>query len=406
MLKPAFTFLLLLSLFSGHAVAADDLPRVFLLNAKVLAEQKASIANNKNSVLATKAKNNADSAMKEGPFSVMQKDRTPPSGNKHDYMSQAPYFWADPKSPTGLPYIQRDGERNPEIEKISDHNNIGKMAKTARTLALAYYLTGNQVYADRAALILRTWFLDPETYMRPNLEFGQAIPGVNTGRSIGIIETPSLTSVVDAVGLLAGSKSWGIDDQKKMTAWFADYLKWLQGSEHGRKESKAANNHGTYYDMQVADFAFFVGDRELAKQILLQAETKLIASQVEPDGRQPLEMARTRSLSYSVMNLRGLINLAYLGDQVGLDLWHFETKDGRSIRKALDYLVPYAQGEKKWERQQITDFKLPELVPEFLRAAAAYKNPTYAEIATKIEGDDTNIDTLLLRAALNTSRSK
>jgi hypothetical protein len=376
------------------------------LNAKVLAEQKAKIALNKNSDLATKAKSSADSAMKDGPFSVMQKDRTPPSGNKHDYMSQAPYFWPDPKSPTGLPYIQRDGERNPEIEKISDHSNIGKMARTARTLALAYYLTGNQAYADRAALILRTWFLDPETYMRPNLEFGQAIPGVNTGRSIGIIETPSLTSVVDAVGLLAGSKSWSSEDQKKITAWFADYLKWLQESEHGRKESKAANNHGTYYDMQVADFALFVGDRELAKQILVQAQTKRIASQVEPDGRQPLEMARTRSLSYSVMNLRGLITLAYLGDQVGLDLWHFETKDGRSIRKALDFLVPYAQGDKKWERQQITDFKLPEFVPELFRAAAAYKNQKYEEIATKIEGDDPNLDTILLRAALNTPRSK
>src|SRR5882757_1076625 len=399
MLKPAFTFLLLLSLASGRAAATDDLPRVFLLNAKVLAEQKASIVRDKNSALAAKARSSADSAMKEGPFSVMQKDRTPPSGNKHDYMSQAPYFWPDPKSPTGLPYIQRDGERNPEIEKISDHSNIGKMAKTARTLALAYYLTGNQAYADRAALILRTWFLDPETYMRPNLELGQAIPGVNTGRSIGIIETPSLTSVVDAVGLLAGSKSWSSDDQKKITAWFADYLKWLQESEHGRKESKAANNHGTHYDMQVADFALFVGERELAKHILLQAETKRIASQVEPDGRQPLEMARTRSLSYSVMNLRGLINLAYLGDKVGVDLWHFETKDGRSIRKALDFLVPYAQGDKKWEQQQITDFKLPEFVPELLRAATAYKNPKYEEIATKIEGNDPNLDTLLLRAA-------
>jgi hypothetical protein len=406
MLKPAFTFLLLLSLTSLHAAAADNLPRVFLLNAKVLAEQKASIARDKNSALAAKAKSSADSAMKDGPFSVMQKDRTPPSGNKHDYMSQAPYFWADPKTPTGLPYIQRDGERNPEIEKISDHSNIGKMAKTARTLALAHYLTGNQAYADRATLILRTWFLDPETYMRPNLEFGQAIPGVNTGRSIGIIETPSLTSVVDAVGLLAGSKSWSIDDQNKMTAWFADYLKWLQESEHGRKESRAANNHGTYYDMQVADFALFVGDRKLAEQILLQAQTKRIASQVESDGRQPLEMARTRSMSYSLMNLRGLMNLAYLGDQVGLDLWHFETKDGRSIRKALEFLAPYAQGDKKWEHQQITDFNPREFVPELFRAAAAYKNPSYAVIATKIEGDDPNLDTLLLRAALTSQRSK
>ena len=55
------------------------------------------------------------------PPSVMDKGVTPPSGDKHDYMSQAPYWWPDPTKPDGSPYIRKDGERNPEIDKITDH---------------------------------------------------------------------------------------------------------------------------------------------------------------------------------------------------------------------------------------------------------------------------------------------
>ena len=59
----------------------------------------------------------AGAALSAGPFSVTDKAVVPPSGDKHDDMSQAPYWWPNPATPNGLPYVQRDGERNPEIDK-------------------------------------------------------------------------------------------------------------------------------------------------------------------------------------------------------------------------------------------------------------------------------------------------
>src|SRR5205085_4019802 len=97
-----------------------------------------------------KLERDAQQALTVGPFSVVSKAVTPPSGDKHDYMSQAPYFWADPAKPNGLPYIRRDGERNPEINKISDHQVMDQMVAAVETLALAYYLKGDAAHADKA----------------------------------------------------------------------------------------------------------------------------------------------------------------------------------------------------------------------------------------------------------------
>src|SRR2546421_9305635 len=254
------------------------LPRVFLLDARRLSETRRSILSGNKSFDAALQKLEADArkALKAGTFSVVNKTAMPPSGDKHDYMSQAPYFWPDPKSPNGLPYIRRDGERNPEINKITDHHTMDQMVSAVETLALAYYLKGNEAYAAKAAQLLRAWFFDPATRMNPSLEYAQFIPGVNTGRGIGLIETRGLTHVVDAIGLLAGSKALTEADQRGLQDWFGKFLEWMQESKNGREESAAKNNHGTYYDVQVVSYALFLGKKGLAVRVLQEAQQKRI----------------------------------------------------------------------------------------------------------------------------------
>jgi hypothetical protein len=202
--------------------------------------------------------------------------------------------------------------------------------------------------------------------------------------------------VVDAVGLLAGAKAWTAADQRGLEQWFTDFLRWMQESKNGRDEAAAKNNHGTYYDVQVASFALFVGRTELATEILKAARGKRIAVQIEPDGRQPLELVRTKAWSYSIGNLSGLMLLARLGDVVGVDLWHYETADGRSLRKALDYLAPFALGDQKWPHSQLGGWS-PEGFSSLLRQAARqYPDSPYPAMVRKLaKGPSVNRGILL-----------
>lgn len=326
----------------------------------------------------------AERALTLGPFSVMQKSRVAPSGNKHDFVSFAPYWWPDPAKPHGLPYIRRDGEVNPESRLGADDQAFSVMQAAVRLLATAYKETGEERFAARAALLLRTWFLDPATQMTPHLTYGQAVPGLNDGRGAGIIATRHMAWIIEASQTIAASPSWADADQKGLKAWCASYATWLQTSRNGMEEAGARNNHGTWYEAQLVAMLLYTGRPAEARARLESAAQKRLAAQIEPDGRQPLELARTRSWNYSVMNLEGWFALARLGREAGVDLWNARTRDGRSVRAALDYLVMFADNGPKWPHQQITPFDVGPLVPLLREAAVQWRSPAYAALADRL----------------------
>jgi hypothetical protein len=371
------------------AAAAETIPpRIFQSDGLDLASVKRRLAAGEQSIVAAVAelRARADEELKTQPLTIVNKPQAPPSGDKHDYVSMAPYFWPDPSKPDGLAYIRRDGRVNPERNKY-DRPLLGKMSLAVGTLGLAYYLTDDERYAAHAAQLMRVWFLDAATRMNPNLNYAQFIRGVTNGRGIGIIDSVALLSVVDGIGMIRGSKSWTDADQAGMTMWFRDYLHWLRTSKNGKEEAAAVNNHGSWYDVQVATFALFVGENETGvKKLLEECKTKRIARQIEPDGRQPLELKRTKAFDYSQTNLRALFALATLGDRVGIDLWRYETPDGRGIRKALDWLIPFATGEKKWEHEQITGLRGASLATLLRRTAVAYQDERYERLVEKLTG--------------------
>ena len=368
--------------------ADKDIPLTLFLDGAVLAKNKEAAQSDvtKKNALQNFLKS-ADKIVKMGKlYSVMDKNIVPPSGDKHDYMSQAPYWWADSSKPNGLPYIRRDGERNPELNKISDHEEMDKLEEDAQATALAYYFSKDERYAQYATQLLKTWFLDAKTRQNPHLNFGQGIPGINTGRGIGIIETRNIYQIVDAAILLRGSKYWSNDDHTALKKWFSDYLTWLLESPIGKDEADEHNNHGTHYDVQVIALALFTDKSDLAKKQIEITKTRM-ASQLKPDGSQPHELARTASWDYVNMNLTGFFAIARLGEHVGLDLWKYETTDGKNLQKCVDWLIPYLKKEKKWDYQQIKKIQY-NLTVDLLRIASKkYQNPNYEALAKEVDGE-------------------
>lgn len=389
MIAGTLTIVTCAALFSQTGIV-----RVFSMNPESLVRAQREMQNGNKAVVAMvkRLQKDADKVLELKTVSVMDKGVVAPSGDKHDYLSYARYYWPDPAKPDGLPYIRRDGETNPDVVEAGDHTSLQQVVKSVHTLGLAYFFTANNDYAERAAKIVRTWFLNPDTRMNPNLNFAQVVKGKDVGRGAGLIDLRGLALLIDGVGLLGNSKAWTSEDQKALVAWFTEYLEWLQTSKIGMQEAEAGNNHGVWLDVQRTSIALFVGRVDLARSWIGAAKVNRIAQQIEPDGSQPRELERTRSMHYTAFNLDAFFNLAVLGDRVGIDLWNYQSVDGRSLRKALDWFLPYYTGDKEWEHKQIDTYKKEALYPVLLLASTKYADDRYLEAARRHAGDKAKTD--------------
>lgn len=268
------------------------------------------------------------------------------AGTIHDFYSEGDYWWPDPKKPNKLPYIRRDGLSNPE--NFTGHRLIlRRMRNQVSTLALAYQTFHDEAYAARAVRILNEFFLDKNTKMTPHLNYAQAIAGVCSGRGIGIIDTIHLADIPFAIEALKASPHMTEEIYSGLLDWFSVYLGWMLSSKNGIEEMNTENNHCVCYFMQVAVFACFTNNRQLADFCRYQYKTRLLA-QMAPDGSFPLELARTKPYNYSAFLLDNLTAICQLLSTDEENLWSYETPDHKSYQKALDFLAPYILDKTRW----------------------------------------------------------
>lgn len=292
-----------------------------------------------------------------GPVYVTEKRKLPPSGDRRDYMTLSPYWWPDPAKPDGLPYVRRDGERNPEVYDYPERENAGLLGEAARTLALCYAVTGEERYAAKCAEWIRGWFLDPERGMNPNMAYAQLIPGRTTVRGTGIIDSRRFCYALSAASLLRGSKAWSDEDEAGLRSWATAFLRWLEESKNGRKEIRSANNHGLWYDAVRLMTVAWLGDRERAREIAEHSMAPRLAGQIAEDGSLPLELARTLSLHYSTFALEAVATAGDLTADTGYSLWSYRSPEGRSLEQAVAYLEPYYRDPAAWPHRQIKPFE-------------------------------------------------
>lgn len=302
-----------------------------------------------------KLNSQADEALDEGPFSVLQKKLVAASGDKHDYLSLAPYWWPDPEKEDGLPWIRKDGIVNP-MTKGDNVDDLAKdkMVNNVRVLSLAYFFTGKKRYARKVNELLKVWFLNEATRMNPNLNYAQGIPGKNTGRGFGIIEFSGVVHIINAIELLELKDKHPKELGTGLRLWLNDYLTWLQTSEFGVFEKTRSNNHGSLYDAQLVALLLFLDKEAEAKSVLNTVFDERIEVQIDADGSQPHELKRTKGLTYSILNLTALTRLAFYGKKVGVDIWGSVSAEG-DMQKAYNFLFPYLDENNTWPYEQLGD---------------------------------------------------
>lgn len=327
----------------------------------------------------------AEAARQAARLTVVDKKNLRPGEDPHDYSSQGPYWWPDPASPDGLPYIRHDGQTNPEFHG-SDRQTLEDFCERVTSLVLHAWATGDTASAATAGRLLRVWFVDHETRMNPNLNHAQRIPGICEGRGIGIIDTNYLCFLIDQIGMLPLNEDWSAAHLDEVKRWFSDYLDWLLDSTHGRDECREHNNHGTWYDAQVACFAVFCGRTEVARSHIEEFTRARIASQIATDGSQPHELSRALALHYCTFNLIGFVVLAQAARRVGINLWSWQPEGCAGLHAAIAWLIPFYREERPWTWSQIAPFNRRNARFLMNIAAQATDDARFATISRELSG--------------------
>jgi len=331
-----------------------------------------------------------------------------------DFLSMGDYWWPDPQKPDGLPYIRRDGETNPA--NFEDHRRLMReMKDNVAALAAAYAITRDAAYAQRAAEWLRVFFVDPATRMNPHLRFAQAIPGVSTGRGIGIIDTLHLAEIPLAAAAIAGAPGLPPETLPGVQTWFTDYLHWMLTDKNGQEEAATKNNHSVAYWLQVAVFARFTGDATALEQARTTYRNVLLPEQLACDGSFPRELARTKPYGYSIFQADNVALLTDVLSSVGgvadpgshalpsstgvsdpgysqagaSDLWAAQLPDGRSVAQAVAFLAPYLADRDAWPyAKDIAHFEgWPVRSPVLLLGGFRLGRPDYLALWRRLPAD-------------------
>lgn len=329
----------------------------------------------------------ADWAMQQEPITVTAETSSRSAGDKHDFFSEGDYWWPNPVSPDS-PYIQKDGMTNPDNFVAHRHAMI-RLSKIVGALASAYKLTGDEKYVQQALKHCKAWFVDTTTLMNPNLQFAQAIKGRFTGRGIGIIDTIQLMEVVQGLLTMQNAKSMNANDLAAIRNWYDQYLHWLTTHKYGQDEMNATNNHGTCWVMQVAAFAKFTGNQKMMNFCSDRYKNILLPNQMAADGSFPRETARTKPYGYSIFNLDAMTTLCQILSTKENDLWNYQTKDGKSIKKGIEFLYPFLVEKNKWPYQHDVMYweNWPVAQPSLVFGAVAFDDKNWLDTWKKLDHD-------------------
>lgn len=278
-----------------------------------------------------------------------------PSGDQH-------YYWSD------TPYTS-DGVFDPNADR-TDYYAAIKLGKSVRALGLAYALTGESKYADKAIKLINGWTIDDSTKMYTKvtkyetfIEIRITMPGVFYGAD-----------------LIWNYPNWKSSDKDAFKEWTRDMMQSVKDYQTPGNEERF--NHWRF--LFLASGAIITEDSDTLQNVFDQWKPHLSES-MKTTGEIYPESQRTRGLAYSLYALNGMMQIAEIARHYGRDFYSYQTSDGKGLEKAFDFHAkysPYGNAQEVWPYKEIR----PDLVEYALYeiAYSQYKKSTYKDIIVKI----------------------
>jgi hypothetical protein len=356
------------------------------------------------------------------PLTSLRCERSP--GSPNDFYSESEA--ATDASPTSAATAKAIAPTPP----FTAHRDaVFTLGLAVPALAAAYLLTGEQRYAEHAAIWLHAWFIDPATRMTPRVDFGQVAPAAADERSTeqtnpehgtapaatpggrfeGILETLPLVEVAQAIPFLAGSPALSDSDRAALIAWFASYLRWLtEPQDSGPRLAALArdqkNHHGSSWLLQVSAYSILTAPPGTAPKAesspleeLRQRFRRLtLRAQISPNGSFPHELTSATPYRDSLFNLDLLAGVCQLLSTRFDSVWDYELEDGPGMRSAIAYHFPFIADRAVWPfpADSMHFDQLPGRRASLLFTARAYQRPEYAALWTKLPADPPALDIL------------
>lgn len=320
---------------------------------------------------------------------------------------------------TGLPWATHNGFDWPGAEV--DRGAIDGVWENVIPLVLGWWYTApptfsgvpgvpvgttSTIYFARAAHILRVWFLDESTAMRPNLNFADTYPGTGVGVG-GTVNAARVHIALDMILLMESGDAeqhiWTAQDRAGMRAWIKAFLVWWRTSPPGKGAHEILQNIGTSWSLNAIAMALFIGDKAQATEIATEDLQWRVSLAVNAKGEVWRELDHNAgSYSYVIGHLKELLDIATLGDRTGygVDLWNYRANSSvGSIKMALEWMAPFCSHNctgmtiqqkincSGWPRFSIDDLPMNECKMIYRIAGQHYRNASWARIAEE-QSDD------------------
>lgn len=221
----------------------------------------------------------------------------------------------------------------------ADYGSAVTASRAIRNLALAYVLSDNTAYADKAAELIKSWAVNSNTFMTPSLTSSQSL--IELG-----ITMPAIIYGADLIWNY-DSPNWTSSDKTTFQTW-ANNLGTSAMNSTITVCPGYCNNFENWRLVLVSS-AGALSQNQTLMDYAFNRYKNIIDIQIGSDGRMNEEWVRTDGLSYSLYAIKAMQLTAEIARHNGMDLYNYNLPNGKGLELALDFIAPYSDDDgTKW----------------------------------------------------------